>query len=257
MELFDSHCHLEDERFVADRADVIGRMQDEGITRCVCAGSDLDTSYRIVDLAKSFKSVYAAVGVHPHEAKTVPDDYLVKICALFSQEKVVALGEIGLDYYYDHSPRDLQKNIFLEQMDLALALDVPVIFHIRDAHGDVLDIFRSKTKKLPKGIIHCYSGSAETASEYVKMGFYISFGGAITFKNASKLRKAACSIPLDKLLIETDSPYLAPEPLRGRRNEPANVRYVCTKLAELREMQMEEIAQITTRNALDIYGIKS
>jgi len=174
---------------------------------------------------------------------------------MLAEEKCVALGEIGLDYYYDFSPRDIQKKVMAEQMELALRLNKPVIFHIRDAHGEMVDFFRAQ-KQLPKGIIHCFSGSAETAKEYVKMGFYISFAGPLTFKKAPNLWEAARVVPLDRLLVETDSPYLSPEPRRGRRNEPANVVYVMKKLAELREIPEEEMAKITWENACRIYELE-
>jgi len=173
---------------------------------------------------------------------------------LTTEEKVVALGEIGLDYYYDLSPRDVQKDVFGRQLDLAYELDKPVILHIRDAHGDMADYLRSLAHR-PRGIIHCFTGSAEMAKVYVKMGFYISFSGSLTFKKAPNLWEAAKVIPPERLLVETDSPYLAPEPRRGRRNEPGYTRYVLEKLAALKEMDTEELAAVTTENARKIYGI--
>lgn len=254
MELFDSHCHLDDERFDEDREDAYRRMIAASVTRCVCVGSDISSSRRALSFAQAHSGVYTACGVHPHEAKDAPEDYLSRVEALLKEEKAVALGEIGLDYFYDFSPRETQKKVLIEQMALAVRLNVPAIFHIRDAHGDMLNIFRAQ-KALPRGVIHCFSGSEEIAREYVKMGFYISFAGPLTFKKAPRLEAAAPAVPKDRLLIETDSPYLAPEPLRGHRNEPANVRLVCQKMAALLNMSLEETAALTTGNARALYGV--
>lgn len=254
MKLFDSHCHLDDEKFNEDRAEVIARLREGGVERCVCVGSDLPSSRRCVALAEQYPFIYAAAGVHPHEAKDAPADYLDQLKTLLAHPKVMALGEIGLDYYYDLSPRDVQKRVVQEQLDLACDTDMPVIFHIRDAHGDMFDILRSRSR-LPAGVIHCWSASAEMVREYLKMGFYISFAGPITFKNAAGPVFASQAVPLDRLLIETDSPYLAPVPLRGRRNEPANVRYVLEKQAEIHGVPPEELAEITFRNACALYRI--
>ena len=253
-ELFDTHCHLDDEKFDPDREEAFERLRARGVTRLVCVGSDLPTSRTSLRFAQTHENTWAACGVHPHEASAAPEGYLDELRALCREDRIVAVGEIGLDYYYDLSPRDVQKRVLSEQLDLACELDMPVIFHIRDAHGDMIDLFRSRSV-LPRGIIHCFSGSAETAMEYVRMGFYISFSGPLTFKKAPNLQAAAQAVPLDRLLVETDSPYLAPEPVRGRRNEPANVWYVCEKLAQLRGLPMEEMARITSENGCRVYGI--
>lgn len=255
MRVFDTHCHLDNERFDPDREDAYRRMLEAQVLRCVCVGSDLNTSRQSLALAADHEAVYASAGVHPHEAKDAPEDYLDQLTDLLSRPKMVALGEIGLDFYYDLSPRDVQKKVMEEQTDLAVRLDRPVIYHIRDAHGEMVDFFRSR-RKLPRGIIHCFSGSAEIAREYVRMGFYISFAGPLTFKKAPHLWEAAQAVPVDRLLVETDSPYLAPEPVRGHKNEPANVVWVLKKLAELRDLPEEEMAKITWDNACAIYGIK-
>ena len=255
MKLFDSHCHLDDERFDEDRSAVIAALPEKGVARCCCVGSDLPSSRRCLALAEAHDFIYAAAGVHPHEAKDAPADYLDQLKTLLAHPRVVALGEIGLDYYYDLSPRDVQKRVLNEQLDLALETDMPVIFHIRDAHGDMFDILRARDKHLPVGVIHCCSASAEMVKEYLKMGFYISFAGPITFKNAATPIAASQAVPLDRLLIETDSPYLAPVPLRGRRNEPANVRYVLEKQAEIHGVPAEELAEITYRNACAFYRL--
>ena len=255
IRLFDSHCHLDDERFDGDVQEVFSRMAEHGVTACTCVGSDLPTSEKCMGLAKQNDMVYAAVGIHPHEAKTAETGYLRQLEEWLSQNYVVALGEIGLDYYYDHSPRDVQQRVFNEQLELAYHLNMPVILHVRDAHGDVLDILRCRKDRLSGGIVHCYSGSADSAQEYLQMGYYLSFAGPVTYKNAKKPNEAALAVPLNRLLIETDSPYLAPVPLRGKRNEPANVRFVCDHLAALRGTAPQEMAEITFQNACRIYGL--
>ena len=254
IELFDTHCHLDDPKFDDDREEAFTRLRDKGVIRLTCVGTDLSTSRTSLQFAQTHENTYASCGVHPHEAAQAPAGYLDELREMSKEKLIVAIGEIGLDYYYDFSPRDVQKKVLMEQMDLACELNMPAIFHIRDAHGDILELFRSR-KTLPGGIIHCFSGSRETAMEYVRMGFYISFSGPLTFKKAPNLQAAAQAVPLDRLLVETDSPYLAPEPVRGHRNEPANVYYVCEKLAELRGMTMEEMARLTMENACRVYGI--
>lgn len=229
-------------------------MLAAGVGECVCVGSDLPSSRRCLAFARAHAGVYAAVGVHPHEAKDAPPDYLTQLEALMTQEKAVALGEIGLDYYYDLSPRETQRRVLAEQVALAAERDWPTIYHIRDAHGEMVDFFRAQ-KRLPPGLIHCFSGSVEIAREYVRMGFFISFAGPLTFKKAPHLWEAAMNVPLDRLMVETDSPYLAPEPLRGRRNEPANVVWVLRRLAELRGLPEEEMARVTTENARRFYRL--
>jgi TatD DNase family protein len=254
--LFDSHCHLDDAKFDLDRPDVIGRMQHNGIVACVTVGSDLVSSQRCLDIAGDHEDIYAAVGVHPHEAKEAPADYLLDLENMLNKPKVVALGEIGLDYHYDFSPRETQAVVFSEQLDLAYRHQLPVIVHVREAHGDVLKILRERSPKLSGGIIHCFSGSAQSGREYMALGFYISFAGSVTFKNASKLKEAALAVPFNRLLIETDSPYLSPEPKRGKRNEPANVKYICEALALLRGTPYEQMAYMTAQNARDVFAIQ-
>ena len=231
MALFDSHCHVDEPKFDDDREDVLTRMAEAGVTRYAVIGSDMATSRHSADFAAA----------HPGWSK---------------EEKVVAIGEIGLDYYYDLSPRETQMTVCEAQMELAWELSLPVAYHIRDAHQNMLDIMKRHKKHLTGGIIHCFSGSWEIAKEYLKLGYFISFAGPVTFKKAPKLQEAAVNVPLDRILIETDSPYLSPEPVRGRRNEPTNVRYVAEKIAALREIPLEAFAQITMQNALNAYSIK-
>jgi TatD DNase family protein len=256
MLLFDSHCHLEDAKFDSDRQEVIKRMQDAGIKYCTCAGSDIASSEAIQALSHKYPFVFSACGVHPHEAESAESSYIERLKELASYEKCVAVGEIGLDFYYDNSPREIQKKVFEEQLELAYALNKPVILHVRDAHGAAIEILNNRRQRLSGGIMHCYSGSVESAKTYLDMGFYISFAGSVTFKNAKKLQEAAKYIPQDRLLIETDSPYLTPVPKRGQRNEPANVRYICEFLAGIRETAPESIAELTFNNACRVYGIK-
>lgn len=255
MNLFDSHCHLENGRFEEDLPEVLARMKDAGVNRCILAGSDMETSEQIVALTKEHAHVYGVVGIHPHDAKTWTDDCADRLAQWVKEERIVGIGEIGLDYYYDHSPRGVQKEVFVKQLLLARELDMPAVFHVRDAHGDVLDLLRANRSQLPAGVVHCYSGSVESAREYLDMGFYISFAGPITFKNANKLLDVAKYVPQDRILVETDSPYLAPVPMRGRRNEPTFVQYVAQTVAELRGISAEEMAQAAFENTCRLFRI--
>ena len=256
-EWFDSHCHVDEEQFDEDREAVLARMKENGITRCAVIGSDLETSRRAAAFAAAHTGITAAGGFHPHEASRFREEDLEELRRMFMDGQISAIGEIGLDYYYDHSPRDIQRAVCVRQMELAAEIGAPAVFHIRDAHPDMLAIMKGMKGKLTGGIIHCFSGSAETAKEYLKLGYCISFAGPLTFKKAPKLQEACRIVPKDRLLIETDSPYMAPEPVRGRRNEPANVRYVGLKLAELRGEDPEETAAYTTANAMRVYGLNS
>ena len=256
IEWFDSHCHVDEEQFNEDREAVLARMREHGITRYAVIGSDMATSRRAIAFAENHQGATAAGGIHPHEAKGFREEDLEEIRRWYISGKIRAVGEIGLDFYYDHSPRDIQRDVCLRQMELAWEVGAPVAYHIRDAHGEMIEIMRSMKNRLTGGIIHCFSGSAETAKEYLRMGYYISFAGPLTFKKAPKLQEAVRIVPRDRLLIETDSPYMAPEPVRGRRNEPANVRYVGLKMAELRGEDPEEVAAYTMENAMKVYGIR-
>ncbi len=255
MNLFDSHCHLESENFQNDLPQVMQRMAQAGVRRCVLAGSDLETSRHIVALARKHEGMYGAVGVHPHEARTWTDETEAELERMLVQPRVVAVGEIGLDYFYDLSPREKQREVLIRQLDLARRMNVPAVFHVRDAHGDMLEVLRQRRGKLPAGVMHCYSGSVESAREYLDLGFYLSFAGPVTFKKANKLQEAAHFCPADRLLVETDSPYLAPVPMRGKRNEPAFVYYVAEMVAQLRGVSTEELADTAARNACRLFGI--
>ena len=255
MELFDSHCHVNEEKFDEDREDVLARMTACGVTRYAVIGSDMATSEACVAYVKTHENAVCAVGIHPHEAKGYRDGDLDTLAGWIRSGEAKAIGEIGLDYYYDLSPRETQREVCRMQMELAWELGTAVAFHVRDAHQDMLELMKSMKPHLTPGILHCFSGSAEIAKEYLKLGYHISFAGPVTFKKAPRLREAALLVPRDRLLIETDSPYLAPEPVRGRRNEPANVRFVAEKLAEIREEPLEELAACTFANAMRIYGL--
>lgn len=253
--LFDSHCHLDDPRFDEDREQLISGFQEAGVFACLTCGSDVASSYASLLLAQQHERVYAAAGIHPHEvSKALPED-VEQIARLLAKGKVLALGEIGLDFYYDFSPRELQTQLLQQQLDLAFELNKPVVLHVREAHGAMIDLLKSRKGANPRGVMHCFTGSSESAQIYQDLGFHISFAGPITFKNANKLLLTAQSIQKDRLLIETDSPYLAPVPYRGKRNQPALVAQVCEKLAEIHGMEAVEMAKLTNQNACNLFGI--
>lgn len=255
MGLFDTHAHPTDGRFDSDREQVLSRMRETGML-CMCVGADMESSAQSVALARENEGIYAAVGVHPHDAKTFTQADVPQLTAWLTQEpKVKALGEIGLDYYYDLSPRDVQRDVFARQLDLAYDLGKPVILHVRDAHGDTLDVLRAQAGRLPHCVLHCCSASWESAKVYLNLGCMISFAGPVTFKRSVHLQEVARNVPLDRLMIETDSPYLAPEPVRGRRNEPANVSHICRFIASLRDMDAQVLCDVTRENGKRFYGI--
>ena len=251
---FDSHAHFDDERFDADRDELLSSMAENQISYITNIGSDLKSSISSVELSKKYAFLYSAVGVHPHEVKDMTERTLDEIKNLAKHKKVVAIGEIGLDYYYDHSPRDTQKYWFKRQMELAWDLGLPVVIHSRDAMEDTINICRQC--KIHGGIIHCFSGSEESAKIFLSMGYHISFAGPLTFKNSKNLPKVVKAVPLDRILIETDSPYMAPEPHRGERNSSIYVKHVAEKIAEILNMTVEEVAAATTENAKKIFNIQ-
>lgn len=257
--MIDTHVHLDDPAFDEDREEVIQRIQDQKMDFVVNIGSDLPSSIRGVDLARDYDFIYAAIGVHPHEAKTYGPEVEEKLRALAQEEKVVALGEIGLDYFYDYSPREVQREVFQKQLDLAHDLGLPIVIHSREATKETFDIIAAHLDKYPedKVNIHCFSGSVEVMEAYVKMGCFIALGGTVTFKNAKVPKEVAKKVPLDHLLLETDCPYLTPEPKRGKRNEPVNVFLVADYIANLRGMSLDELLKVTDQNARRFYGIKA
>ncbi len=237
--LFDSHAHLDDERFNGDRDEVLRAMPDAGVGLIMNVGADLPSSRRSIVLAKRYPFVYAAVGVHPHEVEDMAEQDLIELEELSAQEKVLAIGEIGLDYYYDNAPRDKQRYWFERQIKLAQRLELPIIIHCRDAIQDCIQILRRYDFTKTSGVMHCFSGSAQTAAELIEMGFYIAFGGAITFRNNKKAPQVVQSVPMERLLIETDCPYMTPEPYRGKRNDSRYVKLVAEKIAEWKELPVQ------------------
>lgn len=253
--LFDTHAHLNATQFNEDVEQVIERARAEGVSHIVVVGFDRPTIERAMELAEQYSFIYAAVGWHPVDAVHMTDEDLSMIERLAAHPKVVALGEMGLDYYWDQSPKDIQKEVFRKQIRLAKKVKLPIIIHNRDATADIVDILREENAGEVGGVMHCFSGSIEVARQCMDMNFYISFGGPVTFKNAKKPKEVAKEIPLDRLLIETDCPYLTPHPFRGKRNEPSYVKYVAEAIAELKGLSFEEVAQKTSDNAKRLFGI--
>lgn len=251
--LFDTHAHYDDEQFDEDRDVLLSSMQENGIGLIVNAASNMASSEMALQIAQRYSFVYAAAGVHPHDAKTMDIESLSRLEVLLGHPKVVALGEIGLDYHYDHSPRDIQKQRFREQLALAEKLDCPVIIHERESTQDVLDILCDFPDV--RGVFHCFSGSWETAKLLLDKGWYLSFAGVITFKNARRSHEVIEKMPRDRLMIETDCPYLSPEPKRGRRNSSLHLRYIAEKVAQLLELTFEEAAALTMENGKRFFGI--
>ena len=252
--LWDSHAHLDDEVFNEDREQLIAQLEQD-MDGIVNPGCDAASSAIAVELAEKYPFIYAAVGWHPENLKGIPADYLQQLAEWAQHPKVVAIGEIGLDYYWkENEPKEVQKRIFLEQIDLAKQFDLPVIIHDRDAHGDMLELFQKEVHGV-QAVFHCFSGSLEMAKELVKRGWYIGFTGVVTFKNARKAVEVAEKIPLDRILIETDCPYMAPEPFRGRRCDPSLVPYVAKKIADLRGLSPEAVAAATAENAKRCFRI--
>lgn len=253
--LFDSHAHLDSIKFEKDREFVINRAYNNGVKLIMNPGADLKSSKDAVELSRKYDFIYAAVGIHPHETKHMDDASIEILRMLAKDKKVKAIGEIGLDYYYDHSPRDIQKYWFKKQINLAKDLNLPVIIHDRDANFDVMEILKLENAFDTGVLLHCYSGSYELAKEYIKLGAYISIAGPVTYKNARKTVEVVKGISIDKLLIETDSPYLTPVPYRGKRNEPMYVKNTLEKLAEIKGISVEEAMEKTFNNAKKVFNI--
>jgi TatD DNase family protein len=253
--LVDSHAHLDSHKFDDDREAVIARAKEAGVELIVNIGFNRETIPTTIALAEAHDMIYAAVGWHPQDAKDMTPDDLDWIEELCRHPKVRAIGEIGLDYYWDTSPRDVQERVFREQIRLARKLGKPIIIHNRDATGDVVRILREEKADEIGGIMHSFSSSPEIARECIKMNFYISFGGPVTYKNAVQPKEALAAVPLERLLIETDCPYLTPHPFRGKRNEPAHVRLVAEAAAAIKQATVEEIARVTLENTKKILVI--
>lgn len=258
MLLVDSHAHVTGKKFDSDRAQVLERARAAGVAALVEVGCDLDDSARAVGFARAHAAgspaVYAVVGVHPHEARHWDERSPAALRSLALEPRVVALGEMGLDYYYDHSPRDVQRRVFEAQLALALELDKPAVLHVRDAHAEALEVLRAHPSPRRRGVAHCFSGNPETALDYVAVGFSIAVGGLATFKTAPEVLAAAVAVPLERLLLETDCPFMAPTPHRGKRCEPAFVAATCEHVARARGMSADDLARATSENAARLFG---
>lgn len=250
--LFDSHAHYDDKRFNSDRHELLTRIHHEGVEYIVNAASDMQSSHHGVKLSEKYPFVYCAVGVHPHDVKDMTSSDLVTLETLSNNPKVVAIGEIGLDYYYEYSERQAQKKWFIKQIELAQKLDLPVIIHERDACEDCMTIV---SERKFRGVFHCFSGSKETAKELLQMGFYLSFGGPVTFNNSNRLKDVVANVPIEKMFIETDCPYLTPVPHRGERNHSGYVHLVAAKIAEIKNMEYDDVVRITCENAREFFNI--
>ncbi|HHX66941.1 MAG TPA: TatD family hydrolase [Gallicola sp.] len=253
--MIDSHAHLDDRKFNYDRDLIIKDLYNNYVAYYINPASDMESSKNTLELSSKYDFIFSAIGVHPHEAESFTDENLEELRQMAKNEKVVAIGEIGLDYYYDNSPREIQREVFRKQMNLAKELGLPVIIHSRDAYGETFDIL-NEFKGEVIGVMHCYSGSIEMAKRYMSLGYYISFAGPVTFKNAKNVKDTAKQIPLDRLLIETDSPYLTPTPNRGKRNEPKYVKYVAETIAQLRNLETDEIIEASRENTIKLFNLK-
>lgn len=255
--LIDSHAHIQGSEFSADVEQVIRRASEADVKKIIVVGGagDLSSNDAALELAKSFPGLFATVGMHPHDAKEVDEEAFQRMEALARNPKVVAVGETGLDFYYDHSPRQVQIELFCRFIQMARETGLPLVVHDREAHREIADLLRREGKGDLQGVIHCFTGDYEAAKEFLDLGFYLSFTGIVTFKNADPLRDVVRRLPLERILIETDSPYLAPVPYRGKRNEPAFVRFVAETIARVRGVPLQEVAETTTRNARDLFGI--
>lgn len=254
--MIDSHVHLDDAKFDYDRENLIENLKEYGLDRVYNIGADLESSIASVELADKYEIIKAVIGVHPHAASEYNQEVEDKLIELAKNENVRAIGEIGLDYYYDNSPRDIQVQVFKKQIELANKLKLPIVVHSRDAAKETFDIISSYKEKYKdlKFLIHCFSQSVEMMREYVKMGCYIALGGVVTFKNSKVPKEVAKEVPLENLLLETDCPYLAPEPMRGKRNEPMFIKYSAQKIAEIRGISLEELLKATDENTRRFYN---
>lgn len=259
--IFDTHTHYDDEQFHSDRDELITSLENAGIGTIVNIGSSIQTTKNSIDLAEKYPNIYAAVGVHPSESAELNEEKFLWLEKIASHKKVVAIGEIGLDYYWDEPDREIQKKWFKQQMELAIKLGLPVVIHSRDAAADTLDMIRKACnvayisgQKL-KGVMHCFSYGPEIAEQYLKLGFYFGIGGVVTFKNAKKTKEVVKMLPMDHILVETDCPYLAPDPNRGKRNSSLNLSYIIEEIARIKDISKEEVIHITEKNAYQMYQL--
>jgi len=253
--LFDTHVHLNARQFNDDIDQVIGRALNKGVSRMLVVGYDASSNARAIQLAEAHDAIYVAVGIHPSDARSATDQGWEVLRQQLAHPKVVALGECGLDYYHDTSFNDVQHAVFKYQLELAKEVKLPVVVHVRDSIDDTYAMLSEHGVGI-EGVIHCYSGSASQMAQFLDLGFYIGLDGPVTFKNAHEVQEVAQKVPLDRLLLETDAPYLTPHPYRGKRNEPAYVSYVAEKIAELRGLTFDEVCQATTENALRLFKIR-
>jgi TatD DNase family protein len=253
--LIDTHAHIDMENYKDNFDEILVEAKNNGVEKIIIPAVEPPTFSNIIKIAEKYDNIYASVGIHPCSAKEYKDELYQEMLELAKHKKVVAIGETGLDYYWDKSFNELQKEVFEKQISLAKKVNKPIIVHDRDAHGDVLEILKRTNAAEPGVIMHCFSGSREFAKECIREGFYIAIGGVVTFKNAKEIKEIAQIVPADKLLLETDSPYLSPEPHRGKENQPAYVKYVAQKIAELRNISLEELAGITSANAIKVFRL--
>lgn len=253
--IFDTHAHYDDEKFDEDRGFLLKELHQNGISYILNASASIESLDASIELSEKYDFIYAALGIHPHDVDKLDEGILDKIRVLSKNKKVVAIGEIGLDYYYDNSPRDTQRYWFERQIELAKELCLPIIIHDRDAHEDTIDIIKKTDAGKVGGIFHCFSGSAQMAMDMLKYNLYIAIGGPITFKNARKTIEVVSAVPLDKLVVETDCPYLAPEPYRGKRNNSSYLVYTIKKIAEIKGISEAEVAETTLANAKKVFKL--
>jgi len=255
--LIDSHAHIQDKEYTGEVDAVIGRAREAGVEQIVVVGGagDMSSNTAAVALTESWTNLYATVGMHPHDAKDVGDEELQALKKLTAHPKVIAVGETGLDYYYNHSPREVQRRVFAQFICLAEETGLPLVVHERDAARESVELLRNEGAGKIRGVIHCFTGDYDAAREYLDLGFYLSFTGIITFKNAEPLREVVRKMPLDRIFVETDSPYLTPVPHRGRRNEPAYVHFVAATIASVKGLNIEEVARVTTNNVRALFRI--
>ena len=252
--IFDSHSHYDDEAFDSDRNELLNDiLPRKGVEGVIDMSSSFESIKKVLKLTEDYPSVFGAVGIHPENARDLPENWLKYVEECSKHEKIVAIGEIGLDYYWEEEcPREIQKPVFIEQIKLANRLNLPVSVHDRDAHGDTFDILREYK---PRGVVHCFSGSVEMSREIVKLGMYIGVGGVVTFKNARHSVEVVKDIPLERLLLETDCPYLSPVPMRGKRNDSSLIAYTAAKVAEIRGISIDEVLEASRKNIKDLFGI--
>jgi len=254
LTFIDTHVHLTHEKYEIDRIEVIHRAIDHGIEQMLDIGTDIQTSQAALCIAQSHPEVYAAVGIHPHDASEIRENDWKTLASLIKESKVIAIGEVGLDYYYDFSPRDHQKDVFRKQLEIASEFQIPLIIHVREAMKDALDVIDSVSRSSWKGVFHCFGGNLEDVPKVLDRGFHVGFMGVITFKNF-KGSDIVRAVPMDRLLVETDSPYMSPVPYRGKRNEPIYVKQVAEAISEIKNIPLREVAEKTTANAKSLFGL--